>query len=79
MRNAALNRLVTEETRLKMSKNNAKSLKFTAYINGTVLNNLLLSLKQQNFFFQDRTKRSKIRTALSKHTLLLDKYELRKD
>lgn len=79
MRIAALNRLVSEETRLKMSKNNAKSLKLTAYINGTVFKQFTSIAEAAEFFFQDRTKRSKIRTALSKHTLLLDKYELRKN
>lgn len=79
IRNAALNRIFTEETRLKMSKNNAKSLKFTAYINGTIFKQFTSIAEAAEFFFQDRTKRSKIKTALSKHTLLLDKYELRKD
>lgn len=62
-----------------MSKNNAKSLKLTAYINGTVFKQFTSIAEAAELFFQDRTKRSKIRTALSKHTLLLDKYELRKN
>jgi len=65
MRIAALNRLVSEETRLKMSKNNAKSLKLTAYINDPrggelFLNNLLLLLKQQNSFFKIEQKEVKL-------------------
>ena len=79
MRNSALNRKVSQETRQKMSKNNAKSVKFTAYINGTVFKQFTSIADADEFFFQDRTKRSKISTALAKHTLLLKIYELRKD
>jgi len=63
MRKAALNRIVSEETRLKMSKNNAKSVKFTAYINNTVFKQFTSIADAADFFFQDRTKRSKIKTA----------------
>ena len=79
MRNSALNRKVSQETRQKMSKNNAKSVKFTAYINGTVFKQFTSIADAAEFFFQDRTKRSKISKALAKHTLLLKIYELRKD
>jgi hypothetical protein len=79
LKNAALNRKVSEETRKKMSKNNAKSIKITAYIKGTVFKQFTSIAETAEFFFQDRTKRSKIRTALTKHTLLLEKYELKKD
>lgn len=34
MKKAALNRKFDEKTRLKMSMNNAKSVKITAYFNG---------------------------------------------
>ena len=79
MRNSALNRKVSQETRHKMSKNNAKSLNFTAYINGTVFKQFTSIADAAEFFFQDRSTRSKIRRALAKHTFLLKKYELRKD
>jgi len=79
MRKAALNRIVSGKTRLKMSKNNAKSVKFTAYINGIVFKQFTSIADAADFFFQDRTKRSQIKTALAKHTVLLGKYELRKD
>ena len=79
MRNSALNRKVSQETRQKMSKNNAKSVNFTAYINGTVFKQFTSIADAAEFFFQDTSKRSKIRTALAKHTLLLNKYELKRD
>jgi len=61
MRKAALNRIVSGETRLKMSKNNAKSVKFTAYINGIFLNNLLLLLMQLISFFKIERKEVKLK------------------
>ena len=79
IRDFHLGQKVSQETRQKMSKNNAKSVKFTAYINGTVFKQFTSIADAAEFFFQDRTKRSKIRTALAKHTLLLKNYELRKD
>lgn len=79
MKIAALNRNFTEETKLKMSKNNARSLNFTAYVNGSVFKNFSSIADAAEFFFQDRTKRSKIKTALAKQTLLLNKFELKKD
>ena len=62
-----------------MSKNNAKSVKFTAYIDEAVFKQFTYIAEAAEFFFQDRTKRSKIKTALAKNTLLLGKYFLRKD
>jgi len=74
MKKAALTIKVYEETRIKLSKNNAKSLKFTAYINGTFCKIFIFIADAADFFFQDRTKRSKIKTPLAKNTLLLGKY-----
>jgi hypothetical protein len=79
IRKAATTRVFSAETRLKMSKNNAKLVKFTAYIDGAAFKQFISNAEGAEFFFQDRTKRSKIKTALAKNTLLLGKYELRKD
>ena len=62
-----------------MSINNAKSIKITAYVNGIVFKTFSSIAEAAEYFFQDRNKRSKIRTALEKNKLLLDKYELKKD
>ena len=62
-----------------MSKNNPKSVKFTAYIDEAVFKEFSSIAEAAEFFFQDRTKRSKIKTALAKQTLLLGKYILKKD
>jgi hypothetical protein len=58
-----------------MSKNNAKLVKFTAYNDGAVFKQFNSIAEAAEFFFQDRTKRSKIQTALAKNTLLLGKYK----
>lgn len=79
MQTVALNRKFSEETRKKMSINNVKSVKITAYINGTVFKSFSSIAEAAEYFFQNRNKRSKIRTALEKNKLLLNKYELKKD
>lgn len=79
MRKAALNRKVTLDTRDLMSKNNAKSVSITAYLNGVVFKSLPSSASAALYFFNDSNKRSKIRTALDKNKLLLGKYELKRD
>ncbi len=61
-----------------MSQNNAKSVKFTAYIEEAIFKQFTSIAEAADFFFQDRTKRSQIKTALAKNTLLLGKYKLRK-
>jgi group I intron endonuclease len=78
---AALNRIFSEETRKKMSMNNAKSVNITAYLNGSLfIQKKFTSIADAaEYFFQDRNKRSKIRTALEKNKLLLNKYELKRD
>ena len=79
MKNAALNRKFSEETRKKMSMNNAKSVEITAYFNGIVFKKFPSIAEAAEYFFKDRNKRSKIRTALEKNKLLLNKYELKRD
>lgn len=79
MRNAALNRKFSEKTREKMSMNNAKSVKITAYFKGIAFKNFTSIAEAAEYFFKDRNKRSKIRTALDKNKLLLNKYELKRD
>jgi len=79
MRNAALNRKVSLETRELMSKNNAKSASITAYLNGVVFIKFVSTASAALYFFNDSNQRSKIRTALDKNKLLLGKYELKRD
>lgn len=79
IRKAALNRKVTLETRDLMSKNNAKSVSITAYLNGVVFKKFPSTTSAALYFFNDSNKRSKIRTALDKNKLLLGKYELKRD
>ena len=63
---AAQNRKVSALTRKKMSTNNAKSVNITAYINGIVFKKFASIAQAAEYFFKDRNKRSKIRTALEK-------------
>lgn len=78
MRNAALNRKVSLETRKSMSKNNAKSVSITVYLNGVVFKQFASTASAARYFFNDSSKRSKIRTALDKNKLLLGKYEVKR-
>ena len=66
MSNAALNHKVSALTREKMSINNAKSVSIAAYFNGIVLKKFSSIAEAAEYFFEDRNKRSKIRTALEK-------------
>jgi len=62
-----------------MSINNAKSVNITAYLDGTVFKKFTSIADAAEYFFQDRNKRSKIRTALEKNKLLLNKYKLKRE
>jgi hypothetical protein len=49
---AALNRKFSEETRKKMSMNNAKSVNITAYLDGTVFKKFTSIADAAEYFFQ---------------------------
>lgn len=78
LREAALTRQYSEETRLKMSANNNKSVPFTAYYKDSNIVYLeFASIAEASLhFFNDAGKRYPIKKALSNNTLLLDKYTL---
>lgn len=56
-----------------------QSVNITAYLNGVEFKKFSSIADAAEFFFQDREKRSPIRTALEKNKLLLNKYELKRD
>ena len=79
MSNAALNHKVSALTREKMSINNGKSVSITAYFDGIVFKRFSSTAEAAEYFFKYRNKRSKIRTALAKNTLILNKYHMKRD
>jgi len=62
-----------------MSVNNTKSVNITVFLNGVFFKKFTSIADAAEYFFQDRNKRSPIRTALEKNKLLLNKYELKRD
>jgi len=59
--------------------NNGKSVSITAYLDGIVFKRFSSIADAAEYFFKDRNKRSKVRTALEKNTLILNKYQIKRD
>jgi hypothetical protein len=73
-------RIVSKETKEKMSLNNNKSLKFSAYDleTGNLFREFVSIADAAEFFFNDRNCRDKIKYALHKNKPFLNKYILKK-
>uniref|UniRef100_A0A896Z2P5 GIY-YIG endonuclease n=1 Tax=Coniophora olivacea TaxID=85977 RepID=A0A896Z2P5_9AGAM len=71
---------VSDETKLKMSINNNKSVAIQAYLadSDTLYREFLSIAEAAEHFFNDRDKRGPIKYALAKNTKILNKYYLRK-
>lgn len=64
---------------LKITQAPLATVNINAYLNGVLFKNFSSIADAAEFFFNDRNKRSPIRTALEKNKLLLNKYELKRN